>query len=69
MRLFGSSACTLRANGGWVSPDNPGRKLGAGAGSHHWHSGDVTRNRTNHYRSCSRGEVVGRINELLSKPM
>ena len=69
MRLFGSSACTLLDNGGWVSPNNPGRKLGADDGSHHWHRGDVTRNRTGLYHCYSLGEVMDRIDELLSKPM
>ena len=35
----------------------------------YWHRGDVTRNRTNLYLRYNRGQVVDRINELLSKPM
>ncbi|MCY4625176.1 MAG: 4-hydroxyphenylacetate 3-hydroxylase [Chloroflexi bacterium] len=35
----------------------------------YWHRGDVTRNRSNLYGRYNRGQVVDRINELLSRPM
>ena len=35
----------------------------------YWHRGDVTRNRSNLYLRYQRGQVVDRINELLSRPM
>ncbi len=53
MRLFGSSACTLRANGG----------------PHHRRLGDVTLNRTTLYQFYRLGALVDRIDELLSTRM
>ena len=35
----------------------------------YWHRGDVTRNRSNLYGRYDRGQVMERINKLLSKPM